>query len=85
MNPSSSIPEGGRSERAAAGVNQSTQHMGGRFGQPFYGEGMHQGNTTPTHGPTRTAPAMGATPPTQYNPTQQPGKGASAITRKANP
>lgn len=85
MNPNSHIPEGGRSERAASAVNQATQHMGGRFGKPFYGEGMHEGNTTPTQSPTMTKPAMGATPPMQANPTQSPGKGASAITRKGKP
>lgn len=63
------------SERANAGVKNAKEHWGGREGQPFYGEGMHQGNTIPEPGKTSTKPISGGTPPTSNNQTE-PGAGA---------
>lgn len=73
------------SDRARKAQSAATAHMGGRTGKPFYGEGMHQGNTTPAPQTTNTKPAKGATPPNVKNPTQQPGLGAdnSAIKRSS--
>lgn len=63
-------------DRAKRGVDAATAHMGGRFGKPFVGEGMHEGNTTPnTEGKTSTQPIAGGTPPTSKNQTE-PGAGA---------
>lgn len=65
------------SERASAGVKNSKQHWGEREGQPFYGEGMHQGNTVPRGKDykTSTKPISGGTPPESMNQTE-PGAGA---------
>lgn len=72
------IPDQGMSDRAKAGVSKSQQHLPGASTQkPFYGEGMHQGNTVPPNYPTMAEPAKGATPPHVLNPGQEPGHQAS--------
>jgi hypothetical protein len=74
MNPEHQLAPDGQSERAAKAAKQATAGNG----KPFYGEGMHQGNSVPRGtAKTNTQPLKGATPPTVLNPMQRPGQGAS--------